>query len=100
MPRLSVSPDGTITAIYSDELIGLNRLGEVEIERASNVEPISVLVEPGAQERGRATRQRAGWQAIMADGTVLPVCETREAALALEVEYLERKLFNSDKPAR
>ena len=93
MPRLSVSPDGTITAIYSDELVGLNRLGEVEIERASNVEPITVLVE-------HATRRRAGWQAIMADGTVLPVCETREAALALEVEYLERKLFNSDKPAR
>jgi hypothetical protein len=88
MPRLSVSRDGTITAIYSDELVELNKRGEVSIERASNVEPITVLVE-------HATRRRAGWQAVMTDGTVLPACETREQALALEVAYLERKLFNS-----
>jgi hypothetical protein len=72
-----IDADGSLMAIYDDELAGLLDEGTATITRASNVEP-----------------DAAGyWVATMADGAVLPACKLRAEALAAEVAYLERKLI-------
>ncbi len=79
--KLAIETDGTITAIYDDELLDLVALGHATITRVSSVEPIFPDERPVV------------WQATMTDGTVLPGYTQRADALAAEVAYLEIKLF-------
>jgi len=79
--RFLVAPNGTITSIYSDDLAGL--LAEAShrsITRASHVEPTA----------------DCKWTADMSPsgGPILGPFDTREAALAAEHEWLERKIFD------
>ena len=77
---IAVAPDGTITTIYDDALIGLIEQGEARVTRASHVEPIA---------------NGLGWTADMTPmgGPVLGPAPTRELALKLEVAWLEARLF-------
>jgi len=82
---ISISPDGTVRTLYTDK-IDLRDFGPLKVERASNVE--------------WDDKQR-GWTVQFVDGTYLrspsllqhmAVFETREAALAAEVAYLQARL--------
>lgn len=75
---LAIADDGTITAIYSDQLADLFKEGEAKTTRASHVEPCE-----------------GGWSADMSPvgGPMLGPFPLREEALAAEVEWLEAKLF-------
>jgi len=76
--KIRISKTGEVSYIYCDELASLSKGGS--IVRVSNVEPT----------------QDGMWQATMLeDGVKLPACRLRSEALALEVEYLERKLFGN-----
>lgn len=74
---ITILPDGTIEAIYSDELADLFAQGTTTVTRASHVEPA-----PG------------GWTADMTprfgpDAPVLGPFPSRGEALAAEVAYLQ-----------
>jgi hypothetical protein len=73
--RLFARPDGSVQAIYSQD-IPLQALGEVVIRRASHVEPL-----PGMADV---------WQADLSPvaGPILPPTQGRDASLAAEVEWL------------
>lgn len=79
---LSVTPDGTLSFIYTDDVdrfaLQEELGGELSIRRGSHVEPT---------DDGR-------WQADMSPvgGPVLSPFETRAAALAAEVAWLENVL--------
>jgi hypothetical protein len=75
---LTIASDGTITAIYSDDLVGLLTAGESNIRRASSVEPY-----PGG-----------GWTADLSpvSGPFLGPFPLRETALQAEVEWLTGRL--------
>jgi hypothetical protein len=82
--KLSITTDGEIMAIYSDDLVGLIDLGRAEITRASDVEPTSL----------------GGWRVSMRDDTSAAAFalqsrtfKRRADALAAEVAYLENRLF-------
>ena len=77
--KLAISPNGAITAIYSDDLESLmDQAATKQIVRQSHVEP-----GPDGM-----------WYAEMiGDGAVLGPYKLRAEALAAEVEYLEAKLF-------
>lgn len=72
------NPNGTAKMIYTEE-IDLNELGELNISRASHVEPTA----------------SGKWTANMAPvgGPVLGPYKTRKEALAEEIEWLEKNVF-------
>lgn len=73
--RLNIDPDGTVLFIYDDEIAGmLKPLGDMEIKRASHVEP-----------------HGNGWTVDMSPvgGPLYGPFETREFALHFEVEWLK-----------
>lgn len=79
--------NGSLSFIYDDKLAGLMTLGPATITRASHVEPA-----PGG----------GGWEADMGpvQGPVLRDANgrpfaTRAAALAAEVEYLNREVLHA-----
>ncbi len=75
---LFIAPDGTATAIYSEE-IDLHTLGTTTITRASHVEP-----DPSGQ-----------WFADIVDGPKLGPFTRRSEALAAEVAWLtEHRLLH------
>lgn len=80
--KLLVSPEGVITAIYSDDLVPLIKEAEkVNISRASHVEP---------DDKGQ-------WWATMkpfGEEVLLGPFETHKEAITEEVNYLEERLFN------
>ena len=69
-----IDPNGTLRALYSDELSELLKEGKATVKRASRVEPAP----------------EGGWTADMSpvNGPVLGPFELRSEALAAEVEYL------------
>lgn len=76
-----ISPDGTLHFVYDDRLASLAQFGDMEIRRASSVEPAA----------------GGGWEADMRplagpDGPVLGPFPLRGQALAAEVEWVERRL--------
>lgn len=75
---IKIANDGTITAIYSDELAELIAQGEAMIFRASHVEPVG-----------------AAWIADLAPmgGPILGPFLLRQTALEAEVKWLESHLF-------
>jgi hypothetical protein len=75
--KLSISPSGSITAIYDDVHADLMAKGTAQVRRASTVEPAP----------------QGGWLATMNDGTVLGPYRLRSEALSAEVQYLDSKLF-------
>ena len=77
--ELFMRPDGTVQAIY-DEAISLAELGDVQIERASHVEP--------------APLDRGKWMADLAPvgGPLLGPFDTRSEALAAEVAWISAQL--------
>lgn len=75
---LSIDLDGTMQFIYTDELASLLEEGKSSVRRVSNVEP----------------HPDGGWAASMEDGTVLGPFKLRSEALAEEIKYLERKMFD------
>lgn len=77
--NLYVRPDGTLQAIY-DEAVDLQQLGQVNIRRASHVEP--------------AADQPGQWTADLTPvgGPVLGPFATRRAALAAEIAWLDTRL--------
>lgn len=91
MPRhiIRIRRDGTMSFIYSDALKGLLTTNGASIQRASNVEP-------GDPAKGQNPIK---WYADMAPvhGPVLEGCNTREEALAKEVEWLQNNIFLSGK---
>lgn len=77
--QISIGADGTITAIYSDDLADLFAEGHVHIQRASHVEP-----EPDGT-----------WSADLAPigGPKLTGFRLRQDALDAEIAFLEAYLF-------
>ena len=77
--NIYVRPDGTAQCVYT-EAIDLATLGALDIRRASHVEPL-------ASQPGK-------WSADLAPvgGPVLGPFNTRAAALAAEVAWLENEL--------
>lgn len=74
--------NGTAKFIYSDTLKAqLEGVGPLRVKRVSRVEPVE------------SVNGFSGWEATMIDGTVLGPFETREAALAAEVEYLKKEML-------
>ena len=82
---LTFNDDGTVGAIYSDEIAGyledLSPDGQVEIKRASDVEPVD----------------GGGWRAsirpwVPGGAVDLPATATRAESLAQEVTYLDGAL--------
>lgn len=85
--RLRIEPGGVITGLYA-EALDWEALGDVQLRRASCVEPI-----PGEGNR---------WQVLMLPGEELFLVDeagepfrSRSAALAFEKRWLERKMFGS-----
>ena len=70
---LAIATDGTVRSLYT-ETLDLAQIGTMTIKRASHVEP---------DEAGN-------WFAEMVEGPTLGPFPTRSAALAAEVEYIER----------
>ena len=70
---ITIAPDGTLRCLYT-ETLDLAQIGTCSIRRASHVEP---------DEAGQ-------WWAEMVSGPTLGPFTARSAALAAEVEYLER----------
>lgn len=72
------NPNGTAKMIYTEE-IDLNELGELNISRASHVEPTA----------------SGKWMADMSPvgGPTLGPYKTRKEALAEEIEWLEKNIF-------
>lgn len=77
---LAIASDGTITAVYDDQLAGLLEQGKASITRASHVEP---------------NPNGSGWIADMSPmgGLVLGPVPLRELALKLEEGWLGARLF-------
>ena len=82
MRKLAIESDGSIVAVYGDDLAPLIAQGTATITRASNVEPML-----------------GGWAVAMVDDTSSAAVELfvrtfrlRSEALAAEVAYLERRL--------
>lgn len=76
---LDVSPNGTLTAIYNDDLVDLMGQAQVHITRASHVEP---------------TTDGTGWMADLSpsNGPLLGPFRLREDALQAEVRWLHEHL--------
>lgn len=76
--RLSIDGNGTIAAIYDDELAGLLAEGRATITRASHVEP-----------------GEGGWYADLSpvSGPLLGPFTLRQEALDAEVEYLKANVL-------
>lgn len=92
--------DGKAEFVYSDELVGLTKIGDTTIERASHVEPAST-VSPGTTG-WIADMRPSGGKILTSDGaggyreSDPPFIdgrpfETREAALQAEREWLRRE---------
>jgi hypothetical protein len=77
--QLLIEANGNLTAIYDDALVDLFAEGQVNITRASHVEPTT---------DGRWTADLAP-----AGGPVLGPFITRQQALDEEVAWLKQKLF-------
>ncbi len=77
--NIYVRPDGTAQCVYNEE-INLSQLGTLDIRRASHVEPI-------ANNPGK-------WGADLAPvgGPFLGPFDTRAAALAAEIAWLDNEL--------
>lgn len=75
MSKILISTEGAISFVYADDLRGILRQGVADIKRASTVEPT-----PDGQ-----------WEADLSPtfGPVLGPFDTRAAALAAEVKWLE-----------
>lgn len=75
---LVVNDDGTLVAVYGDDLLEIIAEGDATVTRASHVEPAI----------------GGGWTADLAPagGPLLEGFSTRAAALAAEVAWLEGKL--------
>lgn len=89
---ISISPDGTVRTLYTDR-INLRDFGTLDVKRASNVE---------------YDNKEEGWVVTLSDGRFIArdphrskwvshewikyVFETREDALAAEVDYLQARL--------
>lgn len=100
-----VEPSGTITAIHSDELVGLMAEGTASKRRASHVEPVNWLLRLAFRllraHTNDASRLAAFtrrwpclWQADLAPsgGPILRSFERRSDAIAAEVEWLKARL--------
>lgn len=68
-----IEPDGTVTTLY-DERLDLSSLGELTLTRASHVDP---------DHEGQ-------WWARLIEGPTLGPFPNRSAALAAEVDWLNR----------
>lgn len=68
-----IEPDGTVTALY-DEWLDLQAVGSLTLTRASHVDPDS----------------EGQWWARLIAGPTLGPFPTRTAALAAEVDWLNR----------
>ena len=79
MPAIKISPDGTLTFIYSDTLLTLMSEGDSKVARASHVEPAA----------------DGGWEADMGpvNGPILRGFATRQAALDAEVQWLRANVL-------
>jgi hypothetical protein len=102
--KFVVSTSGKVAALYSPEVqTVLEKLGEVQIHRASFVEPGSLLRPVAAAEllkRGE-TPEKLKWYSDMLDtlGVVLGPFQTRDEAVAAEIAALNAQpsaLFNAE----
>ena len=80
--KLRITPDGTLHAIAPDSLEFFNRLGNVQVQRVSRVEPVS-------------TESGMKWSADLAlvGGPVLGPFQKRSEAIQAELEWLDKNLF-------
>lgn len=76
MPKLLVTPDGTIKGLYT-ECIDLSKFGKLHVTRASHVE-----FDSDCQE----------WVVTLPDGKEIYRNKSREKALLFEKDYFESRL--------
>lgn len=76
MMVLTISPNGTVRGLYTEEL-PLDTIGRVAIARASHVEPDGIGL----------------WYASIVDGPTLGPFDFRSEALAAEIDWIERNLL-------
>ena len=74
--RAVVSPDGTIRAVYSDMLKGMN-IGPMQVARASNVE----FNEPAQN-----------WEATTPEGELIAAGPSRDEVIKMEVAIIQARL--------
>ena len=74
--RIKVAPDGTINAVYSDQLRHMG-LGEMQVSRASNVE---------------FNHDEQQWEARTPEGELLASGLDRDAVIKQEVAVIESRL--------
>lgn len=80
--ELIVNEDGSLQAIFSDDLVGLFALGHARTRRASNVEPY--------RDGWSADMSPVGGPVLLAPGRV--PFRTRAAALRAEVRWLKARM--------
>jgi hypothetical protein len=74
--KVKVTSDGTIHAVYSDQLKNMG-LGDMQVSRASNVE---------------FDHQRQEWEARTPDGELIASGPKRDEVIRQEVDVIERRL--------
>lgn len=87
--NIVVGTNGTLTFIYDDTLVGLMAEGEADVKRASHVEP--AIGGTGWEADMRPAMGDSGPVLRAADGAPF---STRAAALAAEVDYLNREVLH------
>lgn len=94
--QIAIMENGDIQTIYTDEIAeALNGLGNVEIVRASHVEPSIRKRGTGTYwERKSQVKSALMWRADMSPlgGTILPTTRTREESLEAEINWINRRL--------
>lgn len=78
---ISISPDGSLSFVYSDALIGLLQAGNGQVTRASIVDP----------------SPEGGWTSdlSLSGGPLLGPFHAHDAAIAAEINWLNRRLFDA-----
>ena len=89
-----VNEDGSLQAIYNDDLVEIFTLGHSRIRRASNVEPST-----NGRDGWVVDMEPCGGPVLFADGVSLTVRDphrlpftTRKAALDAEVAWLKARM--------
>lgn len=84
MATIYINQQGVVEGVYSDSLVGLYAQGDVEVKRASHVEP------------GFTAQGAPCWYADLSPsgGPQLGPFQLRQEALDAEVAWLHANLFN------
>ena len=94
--QIAILENGNLQTIYTDEIAeALNGLGNVDVIRASHVEPSIEKRGTGTYwERKSHLESVLMWRADMSPlgGPILPSTRTREESLDAEISWINRQL--------